>query len=44
MTGDVTAAFLIGAGTRGGARAAAEYIAKSPVSLGPLFALSFVEC
>lgn len=44
VTCDVTAAFLVGAGTRGGAQAAAEYIAKSPVSLGPLFALSFVEC
>lgn len=44
VTCDVTEAFLVGAGTRGGAQAAAEYIAKSPVSLGPLFALSFVEC
>lgn len=41
---DVTAAFLMWAGTRGGARAAADYIAKSPLSLGPLFVLSLVEC
>lgn len=44
LTCDVTAACAVGAGTRGGAEAAAEYIAKSPASLGPLFALSFVEC
>lgn len=43
-TCDVTAACPVGAGTRGGAEAPAEYIAKSPASLGPLFALSFVEC
>lgn len=36
LTCDVTAACPVGAGTRGGAEAAAEYIAKSPASLGPL--------